>query len=219
MHEASSDVQRERKHHQRVAVRGAPGEVEIEAAERRHQRAHDDALQPVGTAGDVVELVGQLVEDGGDAERHHQPRQVGAAQDEQAGDGAEHGAGTNGYGEADERIGHGVLGEQRRRVGAEAEERGVAKRDDAGIAEDEVERDREQGDDGDLVEQQRTARQQQPRQRQCREQRQLPPAPARLGSQCQRGGRRCASGSVAHRPLAFANKPCGRSVRMAIIRL
>ena len=40
-------------------------------------------------------------------------------------------------------------------IGAEAEEGGVAERDDAGIAEDQVEREREQRQDRDLVEEQR----------------------------------------------------------------
>ena len=37
-----------------------------------------------------------------------------------------------------------VLGQQPGAIGADAEERGVAERDDAGIAEDQVEREREQ---------------------------------------------------------------------------
>jgi hypothetical protein len=45
-----------------------------------------------------------------------------------------------------------VLAEQPRDVGAEAEEGGVAEGHDAGVAEDQVERHREQRDDGDLVE-------------------------------------------------------------------
>src|SRR5204862_1200181 len=105
------------------------------------------------------------------AERHHRQRQVAAAQDEDARDEAEQRARRDRDDQADDRIGHHVLREQRRRVRAEAEEGGVAERDDAGIAEDEIERDREQGDDRDLVEKQRLRRQQQPREWQRREQR------------------------------------------------
>ena len=105
-------------------------------------------------------------------------------------------------GQADQRIGHHVLGEQRRGVRAEAEERGVAERDDAGVAEDQVERDREQREDRDLVEQQRMRRQQQPRQRQRREQRQLPPAPARRAAQRARRGRERARRGVLIAPPA-----------------
>jgi hypothetical protein len=76
-----------------------------------------------------------------------------------------------------------VLGEQRRGVGADAEEGGVAERDDAGVAEDQVEREREQGQDRDLVEEQRLRRERQPGGRQRQEGRQLPPAPARIAGQ------------------------------------
>ena len=227
--EAARDEQNEREHDERVGVGGSPGEIEVEALQRRERdrdRAHDDALQAVGAAGQPVELVGELVEDRGDAERHHQPRQVAAAQDEDARRQAEERARGDRDDQADDRIGHHVLREQRRRVRAEAEERGVAERDDAGVAEDEVERDREQGDDRDLVEEQRLRRQQQPRERQRREQRELPPAPARVAAQrarrrCERRAgrrrRRSRRGRVAHRALARANRPCGRQSRIATI--
>ena len=137
--EAARDEEDEREHDQRVGVGGSPGEIEVEAFQRREghrDRAHDDALQAVGAAGQPVELVGELVEDRGDAERHHQPRQVAAAQDEDARHQAEERARGDRDDQADDRIGHHVLREQRRRVRAEAEERGVAERDDAGVAED-----------------------------------------------------------------------------------
>ena len=206
---AARDEEDEREHDQRVGVGGSPGEIEVEALQRRErdrERAHDDALQAVGAAGQPVELVGELVEDRGDAERHHQPRQVAAAQDEDARRQAEQRARGDRDDEADDRIGHHVLGEQRRRVRAEAEERGVAERDDAGVAEDEVERDREQGDDRDLVEEQRLRRQQQPRERQRREQRELPPAPARVAAQRARRRReRRARATLATHAVAAAS--------------
>ena len=75
---------------------------------------------------------------------------------------AEQRARADGDEQADDRVGHNVLGEQRRRIRAEAEERCVAERDDAGVAEDQVERDGEEGHDGDVVEEQRLPRQEQP---------------------------------------------------------
>ena len=93
-----------------------------------------------------------LEQDQRDAERHHQPRQVGAAQHQQAGERSpaapQPATATR---EAEQRIGVDVLGEQAGGIGAEAEERRVAERDDAGIAQDQVEREREQREDGDLV--------------------------------------------------------------------
>ena len=93
-----------------------------------------------------LELVGDLAQHQRDAERHHQPGQVGAAQDQEAGGEAEHAAAKT-PASAQHRLGHdAVLGQQRRRIGADAEEGGVTERDDAGIAEDQVEREREQGE-------------------------------------------------------------------------
>ena len=102
-----------------------------------------------------------------------------AAQDQHAGRSPSSALAPTADGQADAADRASRCGEQRRGVGAEAEEGGVAERDDAGVAEDQVERHGEQGDDGDLVEQQRVPRQQQPRERQRRQQRELPPAPAR----------------------------------------
>ena len=53
-----------------------------------------------------------------------------------------------------------VLGQQRGGIGAEAEKGGMAERDDAGIAEDQIERKREQAEPGDLGQDEMPARQQ-----------------------------------------------------------
>jgi hypothetical protein len=63
-------------------------DIEVEHAENGR---HDDALQPIGAAGDVRNLVGDLTHDECDAERHHQAREVGAAQNEEARCKSEHG--------------------------------------------------------------------------------------------------------------------------------
>ncbi len=116
-----------------------------------------------------------------------------------------------------QRVGHHVLGEQRRGVGADAEEGRMAERDDAGVAEDQVEREREQRQDRDLVEQQRLAAaaaarptaaaasvaSSQPRQRACARQRPRGWPVAALDRAVIAGAR--------------ANRPCGRTSRIAII--
>ena len=66
--------------------------------------------------------------------------------------------------QADERLAPAVLGDDAGRVGAEPEEGGMAERDDARIAEDQVEREREQGGDGDLAREHEMVREQQERQ-------------------------------------------------------
>ena len=51
-----------------------------------------------------------------------------------------------------------MLREKPRHIGARAEEGGMAERDDARIAEDEIEREREERQYGDLVDQEAAAR-------------------------------------------------------------
>ena len=112
--------------------------------------------------------------------------------------------------EAQPRVGEQVLREQRRGVRAGAEEGRMAERDDARVAEDQVERQREQREDRDLVQQQRVAGQRKPGGDQRDDERDLPPAHAR-GSR-QAGRRR------AHLPPpARANSPCGRTSSTTII--
>ena len=53
-----------------------------------------------------------------------------------------------------------MLGKERGRVGAEAEECGVPERDYAGVTEDQIERKREQSEPGDLGEDEMTVRKQ-----------------------------------------------------------
>ena len=120
-----------------------------------------DALQTVGAAGDFRDLVGDLAHDQRDPERHHEPREVRAAQDEKAGRKAEHGGGKAGGDQRQHRlVDDRVLGEQRRHVGAEAEKGGMPERHDPGIAQNEIERERKQRKPGDLGEDQVAAGQQ-----------------------------------------------------------
>ena len=82
-----------------------------------------------------------------DAERHHQPRQIDAADHQKARDEAEHRRGEPRHDQREHRLGDDAMhGQQARAIGADAEERGVAERDDAGIAEDQIEREREQAE-------------------------------------------------------------------------
>ena len=69
------------------------------------------------------------------------------AQDHRAGGKAEQGRERRGRDELHERVVTPVRAERPRGVGAQAEERAMAERDDAGVAEDEVERQREQDED------------------------------------------------------------------------
>ena len=111
-----------------------------------------------------------------------------------------------------------VLGQQARGVGAEAEEGRVAERDDAGVAQDQVEREREQAEDGDLGEDQMPAGQEIDRGQRGQPEDDLQRMPARPGGEAagdsgmQRAGRHR---RAAHR--ARANRPCGRQISTTIM--
>jgi hypothetical protein len=113
-----------------------------------------------------------------------------------------------------------VLGHQTGRVGTEPEEGGVPQRHDSGIAEDQVERDRKEADDGDLVEDQVAAGKQEERGGRGKPEQDLADVPAgaaakRFGDLGDAGSRR----SLRLRPhqRARAKSPCGRRTRTAIM--
>ena len=132
-------------------------QIEIERA--RAPRSITTPCKPSAPPVSQSQPVGELEQDQPDPERDHEPRQVEAAQDVAT---LVHEPSTVAVTIATARPTSGsrmdVLGEQRRRIGAHAEERGVTERDDAGVAQHQIEREREQRHDGDLVEQRRSAR-------------------------------------------------------------
>ncbi len=87
MDDATRQQEQQEQHGERIEEAGLAEHVELEQPE---QRLHLDALQAIGAAGDVGEALGQRFQQQRDAERHHQPRQVDAADDEEAGGEAEH---------------------------------------------------------------------------------------------------------------------------------
>ena len=127
----------------------APAEVELEAPE---QRPHDHALQAVGAAGEPVEacwpaLAGSSATPSVTISRVRSvPRRTSALVTRPSTPAASVPTAS-----PTQRVGHHVLGEQRRGVGADAEERRVAERHDAGVTQDQIERHREQREDRDLV--------------------------------------------------------------------
>src|SRR5512145_76836 len=78
-----------------------------------------------------------------------------------------------------ERLADGVLGEQPRGIGADAEEGGVAERDDAGVAEDQVKGQREKRRDRDLAREREVARRNDERQQRAQPEHDLERTPAR----------------------------------------
>ena len=141
----------------RQAVGGGGPAVEIEA-EEAEDRVDDHAAQAVGAAGPFRCLVGDLEEDRGDAEGDHQPCQVGPAKDQEARSKAEDPRGDTGDEQAEDRLMDAMDREQAGDIGTATEKRGVAEGDDPGIAENEIERERKQPENGDLVDQEEPAR-------------------------------------------------------------
>ena len=72
--------------HEAVGVGDRAEDIEFEQAE---ERVHGDALQTIGAAGQPGRRFAISPENERHAERHHQPRQIGAPEHQEAGDEAE----------------------------------------------------------------------------------------------------------------------------------
>ena len=155
-HEPAQQHKQQQRHTQGVVRGGDAGQAKLEAAQHR---CHHHTLQPIGAAGQPVELVCQFHQDRRHAQRHHQARQVGATHDGQAAHRAEHGRYHDGKQQAEQRVGVYQLGEQRGRVSAHAEKGRMPERHNTGVAQNQVKRNREQRKNHDLVDHQRMAAQ------------------------------------------------------------
>jgi len=82
----SCQQEQEEGHDERIEEAGLAEHVEGKGPENR---LHVDALQAIGAAGDVGKAFGQRFQQQRNAERHHQARQVGAPDDEEAREKAE----------------------------------------------------------------------------------------------------------------------------------
>ncbi|MCY1543237.1 hypothetical protein D9M68_790450 [compost metagenome] len=177
MHQPARQQKTHQQHRDRVSRGHLPVQIELEAAQ---QRPHDHALQAVGTAGEPVELVGQLEQDQRETQRDHDAGEIGAAHDGERAESAECGGRRGAHHQTHHRVGVDVFGKQRRAVRPEAQEGRMAQGDDAGVAQDQVQRDRKQRDDGDLVDDQRVLLEQPGRGQRGQPEHGLPGAPAGL---------------------------------------
>ena len=210
MHQAPREQKAHEQNRHRIRRGGARAEVKCKTPE---QRAHHHALQAVGPAGEAVETVGQFQQHEGHAHGDHEAREVGSAHDHRAGDEAEQTARCACHDQAGERVGQHPFGKQTCRIGTRTEEGRMAKRDDAGVAQDQIEREGEQGQDGDFVDQRRMRRKRHQRSRNAGPRCPFQTPPARVGQEarCGKGAQRL--GLQASNPP----KPCGRHSRIAII--
>ena len=214
MHDPPRQQKQQEQHDQRIEEAGLAEHVERKQAE---DRLHLDALQPVGAAGDVGKALRQRFQQQRDAERHHQPGQVDAADDEEAGEKAEHHRDETGHDQRDHRlVDDAVQRHQPRGIGADAEERGVAERDDAGIAEDQIERQREQRQPNDVGHDQIARGKQERAGRREDPERDLGRRASGRGPW--HGMRRRKRGHrSAHRAAVRPNRPFGRQIRITIM--
>src|SRR6185503_3621986 len=107
-------------------------------------------------------------------------REVAEADDDVAERVTQHPGGDRGGEKAGQGFSQVVLGEEPGAVRAEAEERGVAERYDPGVAEDQVERQREQRRDRDLAREREIARRDGERQQRAKPEGDLERVPAHL---------------------------------------
>ena len=173
--DAAQEREQHEQHDEAVEVRGAAVDAE---GKESGDLPHRDAGEPVDAAGDERGLVGGLVNHEADAERHHEPRQIGAAHDEEAHREAGERRGCRGGEKSAERLAPSVDGKQSGRIRADAEERGVTERYDAGVAEDQVERDGEESHDQDLAAEHEITRKREVRRDRQQPERDLERAPA-----------------------------------------
>src|SRR5262249_23658018 len=131
-----------------ICVADVAKNIELEHAEDRTD-AH--ALEAIRTTRDVRNLVGNLAHDERYAEGHHQARKVGPAQHEKACGEAEQCGSNAGCETRQHRPRENpVLGAKPCSIRAEAEESGVSQRNDARIAQNEIEGERKQAEPGDF---------------------------------------------------------------------
>ena len=185
-------------------IRGLAEEIEPEQADDRRD---GHPAETVGAARDRGRLVGDLQTHGRDRQREHQLREAPRAQDDGTRCDAEHPGGDGGGEKEHDRLVKPELGgEDAGGVGAEAEERAVAERDDAGVAEDQVQRQREQDVGQDARAEEEVLRQHE-EDGQCGDPGQpLRPASSRIGA-------------VPRRPLhaRAPNRPAGRHSKSAMV--
>jgi len=151
----------QKQHRKRIGVGGRAVNIEFEQAE---QRPDLDALQSVRAAGQPARAVAGLLQQQAEAERNHDQREVAETRDDEARGVADQGRHRGADHQPAQRFAPDEFREQPGGIGADAEKRRVAERNDAGVTEDEIERQRKQRADRDLARQRQIIRKQHERQ-------------------------------------------------------
>ena len=162
---------------ERIGVGGLAVQVEAEIVE---DRPHLHALQAVGAAGEPARAVRRLVQQQAHAERDHDQGEMAEARDDEARSVADDPGHRRADQQPGDRLAPAGLRDEAGRIGPEPEERRMAERHDPGIAQNEIEREREQRRDGDLAREHEVVREQPERQQRGEPEHDLDRMPARL---------------------------------------
>ena len=195
----------------RVAL---PGETDREQAEHRRNRE----IEAVRAAGEPAVAVGEFAEHERYAERHHEPREIGSAQEERRGDETDDGGDRGAEDEPERRVGEALARKNGRSIRAEAEKRRVSERDDPGQPENEIKRQSEQAGDEHFVDDRRARGLREDRGQNREPEDDFGPSPARAPMQVRgEAAHRRGRFGGAHRPSPRANRPCGRTMSVITI--
>ncbi len=147
VHQHAEEQEDDGQRRQAIEIGGASVEIEREESEHRPDRI---AGEPVIAAGDRSRDRRQLAEHGGDRQGQHDQGQPAHAQDDGTGDKTEDAGGGHADQEAGDRLGAEVERIECGGIGAGSEEGRMAQGLDAGEAERQVERQREDDHDDHL---------------------------------------------------------------------
>ena len=151
MNHTTRQHKQQQQHRQRIPSSGLPHQIELKTPQHRPEH---HALQAIGATGQPVQLVGQLQQDQSHAQRHHQARQIAAAQNRHRAQRTQTRCRHGAHQQTHQGVRHHQLGKQRGSVCAKPQKGCMPQRHDAGITQHQIERHTEQGHDGNLVQDQ-----------------------------------------------------------------
>ena len=151
------DPDRDGEKHQHEIIEGAVVAENVDFGEAEIDRHALPAGQPVIAAGDRVPAIGDEIEHLAEGDRHHREIDAAQAHDQHADDRRGDGPGDHADRDAGERVRDQVFDRQAGAVDAEAEIGGVAERQNAGEAQQEIQRHRRQRQHQHLAAQRRVA--------------------------------------------------------------
>src|SRR5262249_6986005 len=146
--QASHDQECQEQRGERIGVGDIAPQIEREIPK---EGPHPHALQPIRPASEPMCTVRGLSEEKAEAKRDHDQGEMAKARDDEAREIAKEAGRRTGEQQSGQRLAPSPFRNQAGRVGAKAEKRSMAERNNSRIAENEIEREREQRRDRDLA--------------------------------------------------------------------